>query len=87
MREKTPEARLTPAPSEGFSDADSEDFSKPPKTPDIHLSDNDELPRTPSPSGSRHLRHTAMEALMALGLDEFVCDIKFRDDPVKVRII
>lgn len=68
MRAKTPEERLTPIPAEDFSDFE-----------DVKDSDKDS--RASSPSGSRHLRKYAMEALQALGLDEFVCDVKIRDGP------
>lgn len=78
LRAKTPVERLTPIPIESFSDEEgSEDLSKPPKTPDIHLSDTDETPRTPSPR-LKDQKASAMEALMALGLGEFVDEIKIR---------
>ena len=83
LRAKTPDERLTPIPTESFSDEEegSEDLSKPPKTPDIHLSDTDEAPRTPSPR-LKDKKASAMEALMALGLDEFVAEIKIRENKV-----
>jgi len=85
IREKTPEYRATPIGMETFSDVDSDTYSQPPKTPDIHLSDTEELPLTPSPSGAKSRRSTAYEALIALGLDDFSCDITFLDEsPDKV---
>ncbi|KAL0267027.1 UNVERIFIED_CONTAM: hypothetical protein PYX00_009406 [Menopon gallinae] len=79
MRAKTPEERLTPIPMESFSDDEgSEDLSRPPKTPDIHLSDAEESPRTPSPR-LMSKKTSAMEALAALGLDEFVGEIKIKE--------
>lgn len=81
MRAKTPEERSTPIPMESFSDEEgSEDLSKPPKTPDIHLSDTDDAPGTPSPTRTKDKKTSAMEALMALGLDEFVGEIKIKEN-------
>lgn len=79
MRSKTPEARTTPIPTESFSDEeDSEDLSQPPKTPDIHLSDTEDVPHTPSPH-AKSKKSSAMEVLAALGLDEFVGHIKIKE--------
>lgn len=79
MRSKTPEARLTPIPMESVSEEDeSEDLSQPPKTPDIHLSESEDIPLTPSPR-QKSKKSSAMEALAALGLDEFVGEIKIKE--------
>ncbi|KAK6640665.1 hypothetical protein RUM44_012362 [Polyplax serrata] len=79
LRSKTPVGRMTPVPMESVSDEDeSEDLSQPPKTPDIHLSDTEEIPLTPSPK-HKSKKNSAMEALAALGLDEFVGEIKIKE--------
>ena len=78
MRSKTPEARATPIPMEIVSEDESEDLSQPPKTPDIHLSDTEDVPQTPSPR-LKSKKSSAMEALAALGLDEFVGEIKIKE--------